>query len=378
MNKESLPFRAEHIGSLLRPPELLKLRSSLEGDQYRTVRGSLAKPELKSLEDRFIADAVAYQEDLGFRAITDGDFRRRSWWQDFALALEGVQLSFTDYALAFHDSKGNKLPNVAVVIDTPIKRTAPITLELFLFLKSIARATPKITIPSPPIFHFCGGRRGISEKVYPSLDAFWANLAAIYRDEIRDLWHSGCTYLQMDECIFAMMCDPNVRAELDARGDAPDRLVDEYIEVVNAAISERPQGMTVTMHLCRGNNRGQWLAEGSYEYVAEKIFKNIKVDAFFLEYDSPRAGDFTPLRHMPEDQIVVLGLITTKTPVLEDSDEIKRRIDAAAKYVDLDRLCLSPQCGFASNYAGNPVTLEDQTKKLQLVLKIAEEVWGHA
>jgi 5-methyltetrahydropteroyltriglutamate--homocysteine methyltransferase len=376
--KISPPFRAEQVGSLLRPRELLKARDEFEGDQYRTVKGNIAATQLKDLEDRCIRDAVAYQEKLGLKSITDGDFRRRSWWQDFALALEGVQISFTDYALAFHDSTGNKIPSVAVVVDTPIRRNASITVESFKFLKTLTHATPKITIPSPPIIHFFGGRRGISESIYPTLDAFWADLTSAYRAEIRDLWSAGCTYLQLDECIFALMCDPKVRAALEARGDNPDHLLGEYTAAINAVIDGCPAGMTIGMHLCRGNNRGHWLGEGGYDYVAETLFKAVKVDAFFLEYDSPRAGGFTPLRHVPDDKIAVLGLITTKTPQLEDATEIEARINEASRYVALDRICLSPQCGFASNYAGNPVTFEDQTKKLQLVLRVAEEVWGHA
>ena len=368
------PYRAEHVGSLLRPQNLLVARQRLEGDQYTTTRGSLHFDELRELEDEAIREAIQLQEQVGLQAITDGEFRRRSWWQDFILELGGVTLGMAEDA-AWADPQGHRLSQRVVRIDRKIERTHGILTDAFSFLKSNTSGTPKMTMPSPPIVHFYGGRQFIDEDVYPDLDEFWADLTRAYREEISALAALGCEYIQLDECIFAILCDPTHREQQRARGRDPEELVRTYLQAINDAVAERPAGMTITMHLCRGNNRGHWLAEGGYDYVANVLFNEVNVDAYFLEYDSPRAGDFTPLRHLPKNKKAVLGLITTKSPTLESVDEVKRRIDDAATYAPIEQLALSPQCGFASNFMGNPVTIDDQRRKLSLVVEVASDMW---
>jgi methionine synthase II (cobalamin-independent) len=377
------PFRAEHVGSLLRPANLLQARAAAEGDQYRQVSGPLNFSQLKQLEDEAIADAVRLQESVGLDVITDGEFRRRSWFQDFLLALSGTGITFVgssptvSAALPFqNDTTVEKLPGHIVRVHDKLKRVKGIFTEHFAFLKGITTRTPKISIPSPTMLHFWGGRAAIDAVVYPDLDEFWDDAVDVWTAEIAALHELGCRYLQIDDVTFPLICDPHGQEALKARGDDPKRILDTYAGVLNRIAAGAPRDMAIGMHMCRGNNRGKWMGSGGYEYVSEVVFRTIDIPSFFMEYDSDRAGDFQPLRHVPEGKHVILGLVSTKTPKLESKDDLKRRIDAAAAFMPLDHLCLSPQCGFASNFMGNPLTLDDERRKLALVVETAHEVWG--
>ncbi|MGE0737024.1 MAG: 5-methyltetrahydropteroyltriglutamate--homocysteine S-methyltransferase [Alphaproteobacteria bacterium] len=372
------PFRADHVGSLLRPKELLDARAAAEGDVHRTLKGSMRLPQLKALEDRCIRDAVALQESVGLKSITDGEFRRRSWWADFFLELANCEVHYGESDIYFRDAKGHKLPGPTTHFTGRISRPTPINVDNFKFLQSATRATPKVSMPAPGMAHLFGGRKFIDRKTYPDLDEFWRDLTDAYRREIADLGAAGCRYVQIDDVVFPLLCDPNIRSQVTARGDDPDRLVHVYADAINRAIETAPKGMTIAMHQCRGNNQGHWMAEGGYDWVADTLFNRINIGAYFLEYDSPRAGTFSPLRLVPKGKIVVLGLVCSKTPKLEDADELKRRIDAAAKYVPLENLCISPQCGFASLFLGNAVTVDDEKRKLELIVRVAQDVWGSA
>jgi 5-methyltetrahydropteroyltriglutamate--homocysteine methyltransferase len=377
------PFRAEHVGSLLRPKALLDARAVAEGDQYRPVSGPLAYAGLAAVEDAAIRDAVRLQEDVGLEVVTDGEFRRRSWFQDFLLALSGTRITFVDAAqtvsaaLPFRDDASSEtLPGHIIEVQAKLSRPKGIFTEHFKFLKNITRRTPKVSLPSPTMLHFWGGRAAIDPRAYPDIDEFWADAVAIWVAEIEALHALGCTYVQIDDVTFALLCDPRAREALRRRGDDPAEILDTYAGVLNRIVAGAPAGMTIGMHMCRGNNRGKWMGSGGYDYVSEAVFGRIDIGNFFMEYDTARAGDFRPLRHVPAGKNVILGLVSTKTPKLESKDDLKRRIDEAAKFIPLERLCLSPQCGFASNFAGNPVTLDDQRRKLALVVETAREVWG--
>ena len=319
---------------------------------------------------------MALQEEIGLQVITDGEFRRRSWYQDFVLALDGTAVRFGHSILGFQNEAGEKLPSHLVVVEEKLRRPKGITTDAFAFLKEQTKRTPKVSMPSPSMLHFLGGRPAVSQTAYPDLEEMWSDLVAIYRAEIEELWALGCRYVQLDDVTFAIMCDPKYREAIAERGEDYGALMETYAGVINAIVADRPEGMTFGLHTCRGNNRGMWMAEGGYDLVAETVLKTIDVDAFFLEYDSDRAGEFAPLRHLPDDKCVVLGLVTTKRPELETKDELIRRIEAATDYVPIEHMCLSPQCGFASNFMGNPVTIEDERKKLALVVDVAKEVWG--
>ena len=374
MSRLNPPFRAEHVGSLLRPKVLLEARERLEGDVYREYKGSLARGELRGLEDECITEVIKMQEDVGLQGITDGEFRRRSWFQDFMLELNGSSIKFVEGT--FVDSKGHKLPTPTPHFEEKLHPRTGITTDAYTFLAGTTSRTAKATIPSPNMAHIFGGRAAISETVYPDLGEFWEDLAQIYRQEITHLAKLGCRYVQVDDCAFTMLLDNDVRGRLQERGDDPEQLLDTYIQAINLAVQDRPEGVVIGTHLCRGNNKGHWLASGGYDAVAEKLFNQLEVDAFFLEYDSSRAGTFAPLRFMPRDKTVVLGLISSKLPVLEDSNEVKRRIEQAGKHVPLENLCLSPQCGFASVFQGNPVTEDHQRAKLSLIVDVANNMWG--
>ena len=370
------PFRAEHVGSLLRPKALLDARERLEGNVYDEHQGSLAKHELRTLEDECIKAAIKLQEEVGLQVITDGEFRRRSWFQDFMLELNGASVKFLEGT--FVDEGGHKLPTPTPHFDEKLHPGNGITTDAFEFIASNTSRTAKATIPSPNMAHVFGGRAAISETVYPHLDEFWQDLALIYRHELAELAKLGCRYVQIDDCAFTMLLDDNVRGRLKERGDDPEELLDTYIHALNLVLQDRPDGLVVATHLCRGNNRGHWLASGGYDAVAEKLFNQLEVDAYFLEYESSRSGTFEPLRFMPGDKTVVLGLISSKLPELEDRNDITQRIEEASKYVPTENLCVSPQCGFASMFLGNPVTEEDERKKLSLVVDIANDLWGDA
>lgn len=365
----SPPFRADHIGSLLRPKELTQaFRARGEGKM------SLA--EFRKAQDAAVREAVAFQEKLGLRVVTDGEFRRASYWSHWIDAIDGFSVG--EPLFKFHDERGNEQSFTCPVCTGTLRKVAPISTEEFKFLKSVAKAEPKITMPSPSTFHFWRGDRGLEKSPYKSGDAFFADLCAIYRQEIADLAALGCRYVQIDEVALINLADPEIRAKVKARGEDPEALTALYIKAMNDAVRGRPKGVTAAMHICRGNFKGRWLSEGGYDAIAERVFKEIDVDAFCLEYDTARAGDFKPLAHVPKGKSVVLGLVSTKTPALESAEGLVRRIEEAAKYVPKEHICLSPQCGFASTVAGNPVTLEDEKKKLALVIEVAKKVWGAA
>jgi 5-methyltetrahydropteroyltriglutamate--homocysteine methyltransferase len=380
------PFRAEHVGSLLRPAYLLQARTEAEGNQYREVTGPLRFEQLTELENAAIQDVVALQKGVGLEVVTDGEFRRRSWFQDFLLALSGTSIQWLEAdktisaALPFqNDTTVEKLPGHLVRVTGKLKRVKGIFTEHFAFLQKLAtlsKTTPKISIPSPSMLHFWGGRAAIDETVYPDIDEFWNDAVTAWTAEIADLAALGCTYIQIDDVTFPLICDPHGQDALKARGDDPQKIIETYAGVLNRIVAGTPKGVTLGMHMCRGNNRGKWMGSGGYEYVSEVVLRNVDIPNYFMEYDSDRAGDFQPLRHVPKGKHVILGLISTKTPVIEPKDVIKRRIDEAAKFLPFDQLCLSPQCGFASNFMGNPVTVDDEKRKLSLVVETAHEVWG--
>jgi len=363
--REKPPFSADHVGSLLRPAALHEARAQAKA-------GNLPPNRLREIEDRLIRDAVAKQESLGLSLATDGEYRRDFWHLDFLRQLDGVGLT-APVGLTF---KAEDVPPMATVTGQ-VRCSRPIMVEDFAFLKSVVtRATPKLTIPSPAMLHLRGGRNAISRAVYPELASFWVDAAAAYRAAIGHLAAAGCTYLQLDDVSWAYLCDPKVRENFRANGDDPADLHRLYAEAVNQAIAGRPAGMTLTMHTCRGNFRSTWFAAGGYaDEVVEAMF-GIDVDAFFMEWDTERAGGFEPLRLLPRDKRVVLGLVTTKSGALESKDALRRRIDEAAKHVPLERLALSPQCGFASTHHGNTLTEDEQWRKLERVVDVARDVWG--
>jgi len=362
------PFRADHVGSLLRPQELHDARE-------KAKRGELSAEALRALQDKHIREAVAKQESVGMQVVTDGEFRRDWWHIDFIHGFDGVELSSGDaYGEAKFKNTDEQPP--FMVIGGKIRRTKPSMLEHFKFLKSVAKRMPKFTMPSPAMLHARGDRASL-KKTYPDLDEFWADLTRAYREEIADLYKEGCRYLQIDDTTIAMWGDPKVQEQFKKLGDDPKKDAAMYTDAVNAAIRDVPEDMTVAIHTCRGNFKSTWLASGGYaDFVAERVFSGLEVDAFFLEYDTERAGGFEPLRFVPKGKIVVLGLVSSKVPKLENKDELKRRIDAAAKYVPLENLCLSPQCGFSSTHHGNKLTADDQWRKLGLVLEVSKSVWG--
>ncbi len=364
------PFRAEHVGSLLRPPQLLAARE-------RRARGQLSAAELAALEDEAIRDIVRRQEEIGLQAVTDGEFRRAAWQTDFLEQFTNVVVTRSAVHVSFHTEQGDidRRPS-APKVTGKLARPRPIFLDPFRFLRSIARGVPKLTIPSPSLLHFRGGRQAVDARAYPDIEEFYADLARVYAEEIADLAAAGCRYLQLDEVNFAYLCDSKLRAEARRFGEDPDRLPLTYARLINRAIEARPRDMTVGMHLCRGNFESAWLAEGGYEPVAEVLFNAVDVDGYFLEYDTDRAGDFRPLRFVPKGKTVVLGLVTTKRGALESADDLKRRIEEASRYVPLEQLALSPQCGFASAGRGNHLTVEEQMAKLRLIVEVARQVWG--
>jgi len=355
------------VGSLLRPPELR--------DAFRARHeGRISAEAFRAVQDAAVADVVALQEEIGLHVCTDGEFRRASYWGHWVDAIDG--LGTAPALFAFHDDAGNEQAFIAADCTGRLRKSGPISAEEFGYLQSVSRATPKVTMPSPSTLHFWRLSETIEGSDYENDADYLADLTAIYRREISDLHALGCRYVQLDEVPLIMLGNPNIRGRVREHGDDPDRLTDLYIEALNEAVGGRPDDMTVGMHMCRGNFKGKWLTEGGYDDMAEQVFGRVDVDAFFLEYDTARAGGFEPLRFVPEGKTVVLGLVSTKTPKLELRAEIKARIEAAAKYVPLDRLAISPQCGFASTVAGNPVTLEDEIEKLRLLVDVASEVWG--
>jgi len=363
------PFRADHVGSFLRPKFLLDAR-----EQFRT--GAIDAARLRSVEDEAIRGIVAFQENLGLRGITDGEYRRTYFHIDFLTQLQGVETKGGIH-VKFHSAKGEvDFEPPVMQVTGKVRHDKPIQRADFEFLRSITSRTPKVSIPSPTMLHFRGGRNAISTEAYPDLDGFYADVAAGYADELQSLGDAGCRYVQFDDTNLAYLCDEKMRDGARKRGDDPDELPRRYARLINAAIEHRPEGMTVCVHLCRGNFRSAWAAEGGYEPVAEVLFNELAVDGYFLEYDDPRSGDFAPLRHVPKGKTVVLGLVSTKVGELESKDALKRRIDDAARFVPMEQLCLSPQCGFSSTVHGNDIAVESQAAKLRLVIETAREVWG--
>jgi 5-methyltetrahydropteroyltriglutamate--homocysteine methyltransferase len=367
------PFRADHVGSLLRPAELLRAR-----DEHRA--GRLAGAELRRVEDRAIAVAARMQADLGLVGVTDGEFRRGSWHMDFLYRIGGVARTDQTLRLPFRNAGGTVEAALgAFRIGGKLNLDETIFGDDFAHLKSVAPAgkVAKLTIPSPSMLHYRGGRAAINPNAYSDMAEFWADLAAVYAEEIRRLHALGCTYLQLDDTSLAYLNDPAQRAFVTSIGGDGDTQHLTNIEVINQALAGRPAGMTITTHMCRGNFRSSWMAEGGYDHVAEALFGELAVDGFFLEYDDARSGGFAPLRFVPRGgKRLVLGLVTSKRPELEAKDALKRRIDEAAKYVPLDQLCLSPQCGFSSTVDGNALSIDEQNAKLRLVVDTAREVWG--
>jgi 5-methyltetrahydropteroyltriglutamate--homocysteine methyltransferase len=369
MSKLNPPFRADHVGSLLRPQPLLEAR-----EQY--FSNNITREALRQLEDRYIREAVKKEESIGLRSVTDGEFRRTFFHTDFLERLAGVTVT-GGIEIKFTGKKGVvdfAPPRLSVT--GKLRHREDIQKADFEFLKSVTRQTPKVTIPSPTMVHFRGGRKAIDIEAYPDMDEFFEDLAQCYREEIQSLYQAGCRYLQLDDTNLAYLCDPKMRAGAQERGDDPDELPRAYAALINQAIDDRPDDLTVCIHLCRGNFRSAWVAEGSYEPVAEVLFNEINVDAYFLEYDDERSGDFAPLRFVPANKTVVLGLITSKIGDLESQQELIQRVNEAAKYVPMERLCLSPQCGFSSTVHGNEITQDDQWAKLELVVNTARTIWG--
>ena len=365
------PFRADHVGSLLRPKKLLEARAAV-------ANGSLPRERLREVEDEAIGEAVKMQEEAGLRAATDGEFRRASWHMDFIYQLGGIVRSKESLKVHFHNRAGD-LDFTAPVpfVEGKIRLEHTIFGDDFRRLRELVRtATPKLTIPSLSMVHYRGGRAAIDRSVYPDIEAFWNDLVAAYREEVRRLAELGCTYLQFDDTSLAYLNDPHQREEMAARGDDAEHLHLRYIANINAALANKPAGMAITTHMCRGNFRSSWVAEGSYDFVAEALFNELRVDGFFLEYDDARSGGFEPLRFVPRGKRVALGLVTTKRGELEKKEDLKRRIDEASRFVPLEQLCLSPQCGFSSTVEGNSLTYEEQVAKLRLIVETAREVWG--
>ena len=362
-----LPARGDHVGSFLRPKYLLDARG-------QKAKGEITPEQLRLVEDKAIAEIVAFQEDVGLKAITDGEFRRTYFHVDFLEQIGGVK-SDIPVTIIKPDGSQELAPPVMKVVDK-VRHVKDIQLADFNYLKSKTKQTPKVSIPSPTMLHFRGGRAGISKAHYPDLEDFYQDVANAYGDELRSLASAGATYVQMDDTNLAYLCDDTMREAARGRGDDPNELPHRYAGFINRVVAQKPAGMTLAVHLCRGNFKSTWAAQGGYEPVAEALLSEMNVDAYFLEYDDARSGDFKPLRFLPKGKTVVLGLITTKVGTLESKDDIKRRIDEATKYVSLDQLALSPQCGFSSTVHGNDIAVESQRAKLRLVMEVSQEVWG--
>lgn len=361
------PFRADQVGSLLRPSEVLQARE-------RFATGAITAAEKRTIEDDAIARAVRKVESLGMHSVTDGEFRRAWFHLDFLEQLAGVEVSGA-IAASSNSAETVHMTPPRLAVTGPLRHVRDIQVADFEYLQSVATETPKVAIPSPTMVHFRGGRAAIDIESYPDLDQFFADLAQCYRDEIAALYAAGCRYVQLDDTNLAYLCDPKMRAGAVERGDDPNELPRTYAALINDALRDRPSDMTVGIHLCRGNFRSTWFAEGSYEPVAEVLFNDLNVDAYFLEYDDERSGDFAPLRFVPSHKTVVLGLITSKTAEMETVEALARRVDEAARYVPKDRLCLSPQCGFSSTVHGNAITEDVQWAKLALTVEAAAQIW---
>jgi 5-methyltetrahydropteroyltriglutamate--homocysteine methyltransferase len=366
MQRTIPPFRADHVGSILRT-------SALKDARARKARGEIDAAALKAVEDEEIRKIIAKQEEVGLHSVTDGEFRRAWWHYDFLSQLDGVKIVEVDGGIKF--AGVTTKAEAPFVYDKLGSKSHP-QIEHFKFLKENTKRTPKMTIPSPSMLHYRGGSKNIDRAVYPNMDDFWTDLGRAYAQAIKGFYDAGCRYLQIDDCSMAYFCDPAQRKMLEERGDNPAELERAYAYALNTALEGRPADMRITMHVCRGNFRSTFVASGGYEHIADLMFNKINLDGYFLEWDNDRSGDLAPLRHLPKNKLVVLGLVTSKTGDLESKDSIKRRIEEATKYADLDQLCLSPQCGFASTEEGNTLTEEQQWDKLRFCVEVAEEVWG--
>jgi len=363
------PFRADHIGSLLRPK---KLREAFRKHSL----GEIPAHELRAVQDQCIGEVIALQEACGMPVVTDGEFRRVSYWEKFVRLTSGLEVR--NAMFRFHDAQGHQSDFTAPYVRGKVGRSAPITADEFGFVAKHTSRTAKITMPAPSTMHFYRFNDWGDRHVYRDDAAFFADLGKVYQQELAELAAAGCRYVQIDEVAVAILCDPAARERVSAAGENPERLVDLYIEAINQAVANRPRNIKIGVHVCRGNYKGMYLSEGGYDSVAEKFFGRTKVDHFLLEFDTPRAGGFAPLRFVPRDKGVVLGLVSSKTPALEKVDELRRRADDATRYIDASRLAISPQCGFASSIGGNPVTEADERAKLKLCVDAAHAIWGNA
>jgi 5-methyltetrahydropteroyltriglutamate--homocysteine methyltransferase len=373
-------FRADIVGSFLRPDRLKQAREQagleLASTADKPSGGTISAEQLKQVEDDCIRDLVAFQEEVGLKAVTDGEFRRGSWAYDFIGKVEGIELRRQDGSYDASFSNTGFKPPIAHAISKVGRRAGGMMLDEYKFTSSLTDLPIKTTMPSPTLMYVRGGRPAVDETVYPDIEEFFEDLTGIYRDEIADLSAAGSTYVQIDNTDAALLCDPKFQQASRDKGFDPEEQIRLQGKLISMATRARPDNMTVSMHLCRGNSAGAWLAEGGYDFVAESLFNDFDVDAYFLEYDTERAGSFAPLRHAKPDSFIVLGLVTTKTPENDTKDQLLRRIEDAAQYVPIDNLALSPQCGFASVAKGNPITFDDQRRKLDLILDVAREVWG--
>jgi len=361
------PFRADHVGSLLRPQVLRQAFRRHAGKE-------ISDAEFAKLQDQCIRDAVTLQEGVGLQVVTDGEFRRGSYWGRFVERTESFSIKPASFK--FHNDAGHEVEFTAPYARARIRRVQPLALDEFAFLRTATKVTGKITLPAPSTMHFYRCNDFADRAVYPDDDEFFADLAKVFQQEIAELAKAGCRYVQLDEVAVALLCDPAIRDQVKQRGSEPDALVDLYIESINRAVAGCPPDVTVGIHMCRGNFKGHYLGAGGYESVAERFFTNAEVNHFLLEYDTPRAGDFAPLRFVPKSKGVVLGLISSKTPVLESLDDLRRRVEEATRYIDFSQLAVSPQCGFASTVAGNPLSKADERAKLALVVRAGREIWG--
>ena len=366
------PFRADHVGSMLRPKELLQARED-------AAAGKIAPEELRALEDDAIRDVVKMQHDVGLQSATDGEFRRAAWHMDFIYEIGGIEKAPGDIRVKFHNERGDiEWTPAAIHVGEKVHLDHPIFAEHFKFLQSCVQdgVTPKLTIPSPSMVHYRGGRAAVDPNVYSDMEEFWSDLTSAYADQVRAVFDLGGRYLQFDDTSLAYLNDPEQREQMASKGEDAEHLHESYIRHINEALANRPEGLAVTTHLCRGNFRSSWAAEGGYDFVAEALFGDLNIDGFFLEYDDARSGGFEPLRFVPKDKLVVLGLVTSKRGELESNDELKRRIEEASQYVAIEQLCLSPQCGFSSTFEGNALTYDQEVAKLELIVETAAEVWG--
>jgi 5-methyltetrahydropteroyltriglutamate--homocysteine methyltransferase len=369
MERQAPPFRADHVGSLIRPTGLIEAKKS-------QLAGKLPIAELRTLEDKAIREVVALQESIGFHSITDGEFRRITYLTEFLNPIGVEFFNGKSPDMVYHDDEGRTMPATLTRVGRKIAWTTSVNVPAFEFLKGVTKETAKVTIPAPTQVHLFAGKDGIDAKVYPEIDAFWDDMVTAYVSELQALGRAGCSYVQIDETCIPKLADPAIQDVVKRRGQDWRKVLDTYVDVMNRIIRGAPADMTVAVHHCRGNNAGMWQAQASYDAVAELMFSTLEAKSYLLEYDSPRAGDFAPLRFMPKDKVAMLGLVSTKTNAVETADALKRRIAEASKHADLDRLCVGPQCGFSCGFAGSPLTYDAQVAKMRRLVEVARDVWN--